>query len=60
MKPRCPCKDCTRREMQCHANCEWYKKFKAELADIATRRESEMEVLDYIVKTVIKRGKKKQ
>ena len=59
MKPPCPCKDCFRRKLLCHGSCQPYQEWKAKLAATAERREAEMDVIDYIVNSVIKRGKKK-
>ena len=30
-KKNCPCKDCVRRRFNCHAMCDTYKAWKAEL-----------------------------
>lgn len=59
----CPCKkDCTRRRIEepnCHMVCEEFLEWERRKNDANRRREAIQEVDDYIVRTVIKRGKKK-
>ena len=48
MRPKGTCKDCTRREIGCHAFCEDYKAFKEEMEKIQAARDKENEY--YILK----------
>lgn len=35
---KAPCKDCDRRKFLCHSQCEKYKEFKKQLAEVAEAR----------------------
>ena len=48
---KAPCKDCTKRHVSCHCDCEDYKQWKQEFADnkrmILANRKSEMDLYLY-------------
>ena len=43
MKPICPCKDCERRKILCHATCYPYRVWRGKLDAAAYERDKERE-----------------
>lgn len=49
-----PCKVCDRRRLGCHAECDDYKSWKAELAKVSEARVKEQEATPVICRKVVK------
>lgn len=46
-----PCMNCTKRELNCHSNCEEYQKFKKERAEINVVKIAESQYMNYLENT---------
>lgn len=59
-----PCKDCTQREIGCHANCNLYKQYKDEYerekARISECRNKERLIKDYTISSYRRMQRKRK
>ena len=54
----CPCYMCTDRQVNCHATCEWYKAYRAELDKRKTTVEDAV-TSEFIVDSIRRRKRAK-
>ena len=53
-----PCKDCTRRYVGCHAECERYKEAKKKHAEMMMEMFKDRHVCEYLADQAAKRAKR--